>query len=544
MPTYYIDYDNGDDSNSGMSKALAWKRHPYMNGWSGSGYIHLKGDRFIFKGGVTWPASTMPLTVADSGSSDNGNDYYGVDETWYNGGAFTKPLFDAEYSVSRCLFLQSYSYMTIDCLEMKRVTSPGNYGYGLISGGDNSQILIDRCYLHGWRTTNVADDAHGGVLFYSHSSGVNTIVIDRTEIENSENIGVQKNGVCVRSVGTIRRSKIHDNSSGVLFCLDFDDSELYNISGDPFDGKYHPNGVYLDPSTLGKSVGYIRRSRFWDVAGGANMAYPNPRAGASCYVYNCLFYGTMSSQLAIQVDPYNYGSEGPGHCYCYNNTIVNYESGKPAINVVTRPVKLGSLTAYNNHVIGTSASLTNANAANTTTISTGNTVIQTPAQAAAQGYVLGNLYASTRGGATVNTGTSAPSSLFSTDIDGAARPSLTWDIGAYEYDDAPSALSAEPEGSASVSLAWTNNSDNADGFAIERSPNGLTAWAPVNSVAVQYTAYVDAGLSGGTPYYYRVAAYNGSGYSPWSNLASAVTAAAPVTPAGESVSHAASYAWM
>lgn len=524
MPTYYIDYDGGNDSNNGLSTGAAWKRHPYMAGWSGS-YLHVSADRFIFKGGVTWPAACFPLTVAAGGASDLGNDYYGFDAAWYAGGSWTQPVFDGEYSKSVCVALGSISRITLDNFEMKRVTSSANFGYGLVTGSSNSEILIDRCYLHGWRTTNVADDAHGGVIFTSAGSGVNTIVIDRTEIENSENAGVQKNGVCVRSVGTIRRSSIHDNSSGVLFCLDFDDSDLYNISGDPFDGNYHPNGVYLDPSTLGKSAGYIRNSRFWDVAGGANMAYPNPRAGASCYVYNCLFYGTMSSQLAIQVDPYNYASEGPGHCYCYNNTVVNYESSKPAINVVTRPVKLGSLTAFNNHVIGTSASLTNASAANTTTISTGNTVIQTPAQATAQGYVLGNLYAPTRGGATVNTGTDSPDSLFTTDIDGAVRPSLTWDIGAYEYSDAPSDLAAVASG-LSVALSWTNNSDDQSGFKIDRSSDNVN-FSQIATVNAATTAYTDTGLAGNVTYYYRARAYNADGNSPYSNTASDTTDGEP-----------------
>src|SRR5436305_12913902 len=51
--TYYIDFADGSDGNSGTSKSSPWQRCPGMNGFNHS-YIHTPGDRFIFKGGVTW----------------------------------------------------------------------------------------------------------------------------------------------------------------------------------------------------------------------------------------------------------------------------------------------------------------------------------------------------------------------------------------------------------------------------------------------------------------------------------------------------------
>src|SRR3954452_18289183 len=76
--TYYVDFASGSDSNGGTSKASPWQRCPGMQGFNHS-YVHAAGDRFIFKGGVTWPASCFTMTISQGGSSGS-TDYYGVDQ--------------------------------------------------------------------------------------------------------------------------------------------------------------------------------------------------------------------------------------------------------------------------------------------------------------------------------------------------------------------------------------------------------------------------------------------------------------------------------
>jgi hypothetical protein len=76
--TYYIDYFNGNDNSNGLSKLTAWKRAPGMIGYNGA-YKHSEGDRFIFRGGVTWPSTVMPWSIAYSGATNN-FDYYGIDQ--------------------------------------------------------------------------------------------------------------------------------------------------------------------------------------------------------------------------------------------------------------------------------------------------------------------------------------------------------------------------------------------------------------------------------------------------------------------------------
>ena len=103
---FYIDYASGSNSNSGTSNSAPWKTHPYMQtsaACTGSGsapsYSHQAGDRFIFKGGVSWPAACFMMTLQAGGSSSSVQDYYGVDQTWFAGGSFARPKFDPNYQV-------------------------------------------------------------------------------------------------------------------------------------------------------------------------------------------------------------------------------------------------------------------------------------------------------------------------------------------------------------------------------------------------------------------------------------------------------------
>lgn len=380
--TYYSDYATGNDASPGTQVA-PWKRLPGMTGFTGK-YSPANGDILLCKVGTTWPAICFPMTIVA------GNATYGP---WGTG----KYIFDGEYKAARIITFNGCSNLVFDSLEGKHILAPTNYGYGILDGGFVSNILIKNCYLHGWRTSAKTDDAHGGaILTYSNpATGMDSVVIDNTEIENSEN---ENNGVCVRSVGTIRNhSYIHDNSSGVLFCLVFQDSELAHINGLPFDGIYHANGIYMDPgaTNLG-SNGYIGRSFLHDVANGANLAYPNLRAGTTIVIEDSVLYGTMSAQLAIEAEPFQYQKEGPGNLTVRNCTIVNYAPDAPAVHIVDRSgagQKINNLVLQNLRVIGSgTARVTDASITTCNSIVTTGNIVMTVADATAAGFTLANKY--------------------------------------------------------------------------------------------------------------------------------------------------------
>lgn len=90
---------------------------------------------------------------------------------------------------------------------------------------------------------------------------------------------------------------------------------------------------------------------------------------------------------------------------------------------------------------------------------------------------------------------------------------------------APDGLVATAVSDTAIDLGWADNSDNEDGFRIERSTDGIT-FSEVTSVGANVTSYSDTGLSASTAYIYQVVAFNPSGEAS-SGTASATTDPAP-----------------
>jgi len=87
---------------------------------------------------------------------------------------------------------------------------------------------------------------------------------------------------------------------------------------------------------------------------------------------------------------------------------------------------------------------------------------------------------------------------------------------------APSNLRATAVSHGQVNLSWTDNSDNEAGFKVGRSINGVD-FTPLALVNANVTSYKDMTVHGSTKYYYRIRAYNNSGYSAFSNITSLTT---------------------
>ncbi|MCE6988556.1 fibronectin type III domain-containing protein [Dyadobacter sp. CY323] len=95
---------------------------------------------------------------------------------------------------------------------------------------------------------------------------------------------------------------------------------------------------------------------------------------------------------------------------------------------------------------------------------------------------------------------------------------------------APARLSATTVNYEQINLAWEDVSGNETGFQIERSTNGTT-FNKIADLGANVKTYESKGLNAETKYYFRIRAVNAIGNSPYSNVADATTAKAPIPDA-------------
>jgi titin len=87
----------------------------------------------------------------------------------------------------------------------------------------------------------------------------------------------------------------------------------------------------------------------------------------------------------------------------------------------------------------------------------------------------------------------------------------------------PSSLTATTISNTQINLSWTDNSNNEDGFKIERKLNSAVTYTQIATVGPNATVFLNTGLATNTGYSYRVRAFNAGGNSGYSNAATATT---------------------
>lgn len=100
----------------------------------------------------------------------------------------------------------------------------------------------------------------------------------------------------------------------------------------------------------------------------------------------------------------------------------------------------------------------------------------------------------------------------------------------------PTSVMAAANSATQITISWTDNSGNEEGFVVERALTPGGPFTIARTAAANVTSLADTGLNPSTTYYYRVYAYNSIGNSGTSGAASATTQAPPVTlPAAPSL---------
>lgn len=97
---------------------------------------------------------------------------------------------------------------------------------------------------------------------------------------------------------------------------------------------------------------------------------------------------------------------------------------------------------------------------------------------------------------------------------------------------APSGLSATVTGTTTAQLNWTDNADNETRYYVEQSSTSASAGFAVIGTydAANVTTRAVTGLTSNTQYWFRVRAYNASGYSSYCTVATCTTWAAIAAP--------------
>lgn len=92
---------------------------------------------------------------------------------------------------------------------------------------------------------------------------------------------------------------------------------------------------------------------------------------------------------------------------------------------------------------------------------------------------------------------------------------------------APSWLRVTAVSGSRIDLRWDDNSNNEDGFSIERKQGCCGPWTPLPNAPANAITYQSTGLACGTSYAYRVRAFNAAGSSAPANEAATFTLACP-----------------
>lgn len=463
--TYFVDWTTGSDANSGLSKTAAFKRAPGMKGFSGS-YSHAAGDRFVFKGGETWPASCYQWKITQHGSSESVLDTYTADVTWYSGASFTRPKFDFEHvaingwTLGAGVLVQGSFFTKFDNLEFMRHRTPlatGGIGIwgtttitfeGTLSGNLG---IVTNCVVRDWdQPSPMVSGASGG-------GGINRVGLGNVRVLNSlfhqDNV-TQKNGTAMWNMAEIGYCEVRNTPTAIMYSgwatEGLHNNWLHDLP-DPEDPAAHSNAI------LSLGGRRIYSNLIHDTTARAQIIFINSGyyGVETSYIYNNVTYNNAQPSLAIDSDGVN---NSGAHTYVWNNSFEGAYSGSGlcVYSGVRNNGPIPHLEMRNNHFISTAPIQISPVV---TTYVHSNNLTNTYATAVGFGYTPANLYAPIDGTKpTVGAGYNLSAS-FTTDYDGTTRV-VPWDIGAHEW------VGVVPPSPGTLVLSAASQSVSEDGGTI------------------------------------------------------------------------------
>jgi hypothetical protein len=420
--TYYIDYSSGNDGSNGTSKSTPWQHLPGMQGAAGVAAAHslVAGDTFILKGGVTWPAAAFPMVMVYTGRSTStspvgcsgpGCIYIGVDQTWFSGGSWTRPIFNgggtlppSDYGGVQTVVDLYGGYFALDNIEFTgwwQTANTANTWSVIALRATQSELKNN--YIHGWGHSGSATLDNGRLISGGPACPPDmTSSIHDNVLDGSDTTGDAFQGIAPG------QGYVYNNYVSDLVTLMFGSARywfsntLINSGPGHFDPGSHGNVI--------ESSG-CQMIAFNNYSNGAYLGssfFNGPVDGSVDYDFNNVLVNQDGVQ-AIQIDGNELATGSGSGVYIFNNTLQEGASqGGNPINLPSRGAVLPFATVYNNYSIATNSAVNTNGGSHVTTLSVSNNIGQSNATASSEGFLLGSVFPFlSANGATVGTGMSA-----------------------------------------------------------------------------------------------------------------------------------------
>lgn len=319
--TYYIDYAAGSDASNGLSKNTPWKQAPGMAGFSGV-YVHSAGDRFIFKGGVTWPATTLPLTISYSGALGM-EDRYVADITWFSGPSWSQPIFDGGGTASAAIKCNGRTHITVSDIRIINIGSPKTLN-------NKKAIDFQNCEYITFSNMRLAPETWIGCYIYATSPKIlRSVKIIGNDISNTA-MGVviaTAGGGAIYDDVVIASNRIHDFSSQIGGGVHGDGIHIW--------GQATDSTQYLTNLSINDNMFYGSFSRSFGTTGAMTALIYIENATRDAKIFNNMgsYVGDGTRQFSAMIQLHGNSGRGGGH-QVYNNTFSGTVPGMSAAVVL------------------------------------------------------------------------------------------------------------------------------------------------------------------------------------------------------------------
>lgn len=325
--TYYVDFETGSDRNSGTSKTSPWKHSPAMAPFSGT-YNAATSDRFIYKGGVTWPNSALPLLIK-TGGTEAAPAYHGVDKSWYRGTNWSRPRFDAQNQLftnhggnrGNVIWVAAPD-VRIEGLEITRFVfedpapRSNSDGFG-IYGYRAHNMSVEDVFIHNWEVRAYTDSKFGGLAAQDTDNAIakNCIVIAPKAVAAefvTDSKGGQTSGCGIIGFTLIDGCEFIGTTQGIWGGRVIRNN-IVRDGQKSFDAAAHENGAWV------QNTADFYNNRIFNVGEGVGVYFLPGWGGRENHrinVFNNIFFDTPQINLTPQDSP-----SSTNEIWFFNNVI-------------------------------------------------------------------------------------------------------------------------------------------------------------------------------------------------------------------------------